>query len=99
MDLRLNATRRSINFLVYLLFDLEAGRFILGENLLGASNFCAKICLEPSMHFQVGWLIATLISAYFSSYVEEPLEQRNDVSCSSEPIQTKECFEFHLGKR
>ena len=51
MDLRLNATQRSINFLVYLVFDLEAGRFILGENLLGASNFCAKICLEPSMHF------------------------------------------------
>ena len=37
MDLRLNATRRSINLSVYLVFDLEAGRFkFLGENLLGA---------------------------------------------------------------
>ena len=36
MDLRLNATRRSINLSVYLVFDLEAGRFkFLGENLLG----------------------------------------------------------------
>ena len=35
MDLRLNATRRSINLSVYLLFDLEARRFkFLGENLL-----------------------------------------------------------------
>ena len=37
MDLGLNATRRSIKLLVYLVFDLEAGRFnFLGENLLGA---------------------------------------------------------------
>ena len=36
MDLRLNTTRRSINLSVYLVFDLEAGRFkFLGENLLG----------------------------------------------------------------
>ena len=35
MDLRLNTTRRSINLSVYLVFDLEAGRFkFLGENLL-----------------------------------------------------------------
>ena len=37
MDLRLNARGRNINLSVYLVFDLEAGRFIfLGENLLGA---------------------------------------------------------------
>ena len=37
MDLRLNATRRSINLSVYLVFDLETGRFkFLGEDLLGA---------------------------------------------------------------
>ena len=37
MDLQLNATRRSINLSVYLVFDLEAGRIkYLGENLLGA---------------------------------------------------------------
>ena len=37
MDLRLNATRRSINLSVYLVFDLEAGRFkFLNENLFGA---------------------------------------------------------------
>ena len=37
MDLRLNATRRSINLPVYLVFDLEGRRFkFLGENLLGA---------------------------------------------------------------
>ena len=37
MDLRLNATRRSINLSVYLVFELEAGRFkFLGENLLAA---------------------------------------------------------------
>ena len=37
MDLRLNATRRSINLSVCLVFDLEAGLFkFLGENLLGA---------------------------------------------------------------
>ena len=37
MDLRLNARRRSINVSVYVVFDLEAGRFkFLGENLLGA---------------------------------------------------------------
>ena len=35
----LNATRRSINLSVYLVFDLEAGRFkFLGENLLGAGG-------------------------------------------------------------
>ena len=39
MDLRLNATRRSINLSVYLVFDLEAGRFkFLGENLLGTGG-------------------------------------------------------------
>ena len=37
MNLRLNARRRSINVSVYVVFDLEAGRFkFLGENLLGA---------------------------------------------------------------
>ena len=37
MDLRLNATRRSINFSFCLVFVLEAGRFkFQGENLLGA---------------------------------------------------------------
>ena len=35
--LRLNATRRSINLSVCLVFNLEAGQFkFLGENLLGA---------------------------------------------------------------
>ena len=39
MDLRLNATRRSINLLVYLVLDLEAGRFkFLGETLLGGAG-------------------------------------------------------------
>ena len=39
MDLRLNVRRRSINVSVYLVFDLEAGRFkFLGENLLGAGQ-------------------------------------------------------------
>ena len=39
MDLRFNATRRSINLSVCLVFDLEAGRFkFLGENLLGAGE-------------------------------------------------------------
>ena len=37
--LRFNAMRRSINLSVYLVFDLEAGRFkFLGENLLGAGG-------------------------------------------------------------
>ena len=37
MDVRLNATRRSINLSVHLVFDLEARRFkFLSENLLGA---------------------------------------------------------------
>ena len=37
MDFWLNATRRSINLSVCLVFDLETGRFkFLGENLLGA---------------------------------------------------------------
>ena len=37
MNLRLNATKRSVNLSVYLVFDLEAGRFyFLGENRLGA---------------------------------------------------------------
>ena len=37
MDLRLNASRRSIYLLVYLVFELEVGRFqFLGENLLCA---------------------------------------------------------------
>ena len=37
--LRFNATRRSINLSVYLVFDLEAGRFkFLGEILLGAGG-------------------------------------------------------------
>ena len=39
MDLRLNATRRSINLLIYLVLDLEARRFkFLGETLLGAGG-------------------------------------------------------------
>ena len=39
MDLRLNTTRRSISLSVYLVFDLEAGRFkFLGENLLDAGR-------------------------------------------------------------
>ena len=39
--LRLNATRRRINLSVYLVFDLEAGRFkFLGENLLSAGGAC-----------------------------------------------------------
>ena len=37
MDLQLNATKRSLNLSVYLVFDLEAGQFkFLGENQLGA---------------------------------------------------------------
>ena len=56
MDLRLNATRRSINLSFFLVFDLEAGRFkFLGENLLA---------LEESI-FQVEWLIATFINIKF----------------------------------
>ena len=47
MVLRLNATRRSINFSVYLVFDLEAGRFkFLGENLLGDGAFTLDSFLE-----------------------------------------------------
>ena len=39
MDLRLNATRRSINLSVCLVFDLEAGQFkFQGENLLGTGE-------------------------------------------------------------
>ena len=46
MALRLNATRRSINLSVYLVFDLEAGRFkFLGENLLGARQ--SKVSFPP----------------------------------------------------
>ena len=45
MDLLLNATRRCINFSVYLVFDLEAGRFkFLGE------KDKSKI-MEPLIHF------------------------------------------------
>ena len=47
MDLRLNASRGSINPSVYLVFDLEAGRFkFLGENLLGAGQ--SKMSFPPS---------------------------------------------------
>ena len=39
MDLRFNATRKSINLSVYLVFDLEAERFkFLDDNLLGAGG-------------------------------------------------------------
>ena len=39
VDLQVNATRRSINLSVYLVFDLETGRFkFLGENLLAAGG-------------------------------------------------------------
>ena len=39
MDPRLNNTRKSINLSVYLVFDMEAGRFkFLGENLLDAGR-------------------------------------------------------------
>ena len=51
MDLRLNATRRSINLSVCLVFDLEAGRFkFLDENLLGAGVFhtCLLIICSKS---------------------------------------------------
>ena len=66
MDLRLNATRRSINLSVYLVFDLEAARFrFLGENLLGAVR-------ESKNMFQVQWLIATLIF-YLQSKLKKKL--------------------------
>ena len=49
MDLRLNARRRSINVSVYLVFDLEAGRFKkLGENLLGALQSFPPLTPSPS---------------------------------------------------
>ena len=39
MDLRLSTTRKSFKLSVYLVFDLEAGRFkFLDENLLGAGQ-------------------------------------------------------------
>ena len=48
MDLRLNATRRSINLSVYLVFDLEARRFkFLSENLLGAGAVMSLPPLTP----------------------------------------------------
>ena len=60
MDLQLNATKRSVNLSVYLVFDLEAGRFrFLGENLLGAGRSRKSLSLRSI--FQVEWLIATLI--------------------------------------
>ena len=54
MDLVLNATRRSINLSVYLVFDLEAGRFkFLGENLLGAGRSkMSFLPLTPSYNVQ-----------------------------------------------
>ena len=57
MDLQLNATRRSINLSVCLVFDLEVGRFkFLGENLLGAGERVSRnsvyhfFLLLPSNH-------------------------------------------------
>ena len=48
MDLQLNATRRSINLSVYLVFDLEAGRFkFLRENLLGAGRSKMSLPVPP----------------------------------------------------
>ena len=49
MDLRLNGTRKSISLSVYLMFDLEAGRFkFLGENLLGDRKWHFHPCLLGS---------------------------------------------------
>ena len=49
MDLRLNATRGSINLSVYLVFDLEAERLkFLGENLLGAGAVEMSLSLDSS---------------------------------------------------
>ena len=51
MDLRLNATRRSINLSVYLVFDLEARRFkFLSENLLGAGAVMSLPPLTPHIN-------------------------------------------------
>ena len=51
MDLRLNATRRSISLSAYLVLDLEAGQFkFLRENLLGAGRSKMSLpvpCLTP----------------------------------------------------
>ena len=47
MELRLNATRRSINLSVYLVFDLEAGWLkFLGENLLGSGAVRMSFSLD-----------------------------------------------------
>ena len=54
MDLRLNATGRSINLSVYLVFDLEAGRFkFLNENLFGARAEWSKMSLPPLTPFLI----------------------------------------------
>ena len=54
MDLRLNATRRSINLSVYLVFDLEAGRFkFLRENLLGAGRSKMSLPVPPFTLYNV----------------------------------------------
>ena len=54
MDLRLNATRRSINSSVYLVFDLEAGRFkFLSENILGAFDPLSKLSGSQPLWFVI----------------------------------------------
>ena len=51
MDLRLNATRRSISLSVYLVLDLEAGQFkFLRENLLGAGRSKMRLCPGVPVH-------------------------------------------------
>ena len=66
MDLRLNATRRSINLSVCLVFNLEAGRFkFLGENLLCSKS--QRKTHQIPLKFQAGLQSIRTISKGFKS--------------------------------
>ena len=70
MDLRLNATRRSINLLVCLVLDLEARRFkFLGENLLGTGELeCACHGIEC-----LSFLFASAVQPFNPRHSKKPI--------------------------
>ena len=77
---KLNASRRSINLPVYLVFDLEAGGFNFWVKIMERSNFCmeqSNFCMEQSVFdYGANWLL-TIMPTYTSTVAQLPSLLRN----------------------
>ena len=82
MDLRLNARRRSINLSVYLVFDLEAGRFkfsldktyaeLRSTQMTSVVNLTCKQEINYShLHSQMSKIFAAKLGRSFTCAISE----------------------------